>query len=85
MAKSELSSLLRKKRIEKSITSRRLGKYLGFNSGQFIYAYEHGLAYPPLSRIKELSEILGVPKKDIEKCFLTDMENKISDILKKRR
>lgn len=75
---SELSKLLKNKRIEKKYSQNRLGKKLGYSSdGQLISNFERGKQYIPLKELPEISRILEVPLRDIEDAVMFDYREKV--------
>ena len=78
---SELSKLLKSKRIEKKYSQNRLGKKLGYSSdGQLISNFERGKQYIPLRELPEISRILEIPLRDIEDAVMYDYRDKVRRI-----
>jgi transcriptional regulator with XRE-family HTH domain len=75
-------SFLKTARERRNITQSELAKKLGYSTSQFISNWERGLCDPPLDAIPEISQFLGISKKDVMSVILEqtklDLEKRFS-------
>jgi transcriptional regulator with XRE-family HTH domain len=63
-------SYLKTAREKRNITQSELAKRLGYSTSQFISNWERGLCDPPLDAIPEISQFLGLSKRDVVSVIL---------------
>src|ERR1700691_4295238 len=75
-------SFLKTAREKRNVTQSELAKRLGYTTSQFISNCERGLCDPPLDAIPEISQFLGLSKRDVMTVILEqtklDIENRFS-------
>lgn len=80
----ELSRCLRQARIRAGFTQAELAQKLGYTSPQFVSNWERGVARPPLSKTKELIELLKMSKKTYIQVLLKDEKQNLIRELKRK-
>jgi transcriptional regulator with XRE-family HTH domain len=63
-------SFLKNAREKRNVTQSELAKKLGYTTSQFISNWERGLCDPPMDAIPEISQFLGLSKRDVVTAIL---------------
>lgn len=83
MAKSELSTFLKERRIKAEFTQHMVAEKLGYSSPQFISNWERGISNPPIETLKVLCQLYAISKDDIYEIYLqsclVDLEKNIRE------
>lgn len=67
---SEFGAYLKAKRIGAGFSQRDVSEKLGYSSPQFISNIERGLCSPPMSSLKILIDLYGIPVREVTKIIL---------------
>lgn len=65
-----LSLILRDARLKANLTQNDVANLLGYDNGQFISAWERGIAQPPMSYVPKLSKIYKISEKELTQLLL---------------
>lgn len=55
-----LGSFLKEKRLKKKLSQAEFAERLGYSSPQFVSDWERGVSSPPMKKLPEISQVLGV-------------------------
>lgn len=69
--------LIKKARMKKGLTQAELAKKLGYSIPQFISLIENGHSKVPLSIVKELVNILKIPKSSLIKALIVEYKKEV--------
>lgn len=76
--KQTVKSFLKEKRTLAGFSQKQVSDALGYSSSQFVSNWERGIAYPPVSVIKKLSQMYAVNPRDFQKLMVQEMTDKLA-------
>ena len=86
---ARLGDYLKKKRCDAGLSQGDLAKALKYTSPQFVSNWERGLCAPAFNAMPMLTQLLGIPKREMIGLILeqteAEMEKTFSDFSSKKR
>lgn len=76
----DLGKYLKQQRTQADLSQSFVAKKLGYTTAQFISNWERGLSNPPISTLKKLGAMYGIPADEL---FQVTLKSQVASVTKK--
>ena len=84
MAKKNLSTFLKDKRVKAGFTQAEIAKQLGYTSPQFVSNWERGMSNPPIETLKQIGKLYSVSMDELYDVLLQTSIEELKVTLRER-
>lgn len=72
---SEISELLKSRRMEKKMSQTMLARHLGWDGAQYVSNIERDLCRLPMSRFKKITKVLEISPSTLYNAYVKDVSD----------
>lgn len=75
----KIGLIFKEARLKAGLAQKEVSSAMGWDTPQYVSNWERGIANPPLTRIRELCDLLGISKSKIKSAYKQEFEQKLKD------